>query len=158
MKLRLRYIYSPDISVDCWLYTSYQQVLELSLAKSHLPCENAVLFLLLKLFTQYLFLFHLVPITVGWTEMVWIQRLPKAFTHDQLLVITSTLSETELRNTGGRKEKEKEKLGTECKEKEEKTNKIRWHKMANKMLTKWCGKQRSRACRKTHLYKRQGGK
>ena len=29
------------------------------------------------------FLFHLVPITAGWPETVWIQGLTKAFTHDQ---------------------------------------------------------------------------
>ena len=27
--------------------------------------------------------FHLVPITAWWAEVVWIQNLPKAFTHHQ---------------------------------------------------------------------------
>ena len=40
-------------------------------------------FLQLKPFTQYKFSFHLVPITAGRTEAVWIPSLPKAFTHDR---------------------------------------------------------------------------
>ena len=36
----------------------------------------------LQQFTQYQFSFHMVLITAGWTEAVWIQSLPKAFTHN----------------------------------------------------------------------------
>ena len=45
--------------------------------------KNTAHFLLLKPFTQYKFSFHLVPITAGWPEAVWIQSLPNLFTHGQ---------------------------------------------------------------------------
>ena len=53
-----------------------------SLFQSHLPRENATHLLLLKPFLHQIS-FHPVPITAGWTEVVWIQSLPKAFTSDQ---------------------------------------------------------------------------
>ena len=61
----------------------YHLVLESTLSQSHLPRENAAHFLQLKPLTQCQCSFHLIPISAGWTETVWIQSLPKDFTHDQ---------------------------------------------------------------------------
>ena len=61
-------------------YINYPQVLELTLSQSHLPRENAVHFLQLNPLTQSYFLFHLVPITTGWTEAVD-SKLAQGFLH-----------------------------------------------------------------------------
>ena len=50
------------------------------LSQSYLSGQNAVYFMLLKPFTECQFLFHLVPITVGRPEALWIQSLPTTFT------------------------------------------------------------------------------
>ena len=71
------YIYTRDIPIRfSGLYINYPQVLEHSFTVSppwgecsHSDSTN--------------FSFHLVPITAGWTEVVWIQNLLKSFTHDQ---------------------------------------------------------------------------
>ena len=65
------------------LYINYPQVLELTLSQSHLPGENKAQFsAALAIHTEPIF-FHPVPIAAGWTEVQWIQSLPKALTHDQ---------------------------------------------------------------------------
>ena len=68
-KLKM-FIYSPNIpSRFCGLYINYPHILELTLSQSHLPGENAALFLQLKPFTQYQFL-----IPPG-TNYCWVDRL-----------------------------------------------------------------------------------
>ena len=50
-------------------------VLELSLVRSHLLWENSAHFLQLLPFTILHCSFHQVPITAGWTEAAWYERL-----------------------------------------------------------------------------------
>ena len=71
------------VQISSDFYINYQEVLKFTLSQSHLHGETAVHFLQLNAFTQYKFLFQLVPITACWPEAVGIQSLPKAFTHEQ---------------------------------------------------------------------------
>ena len=80
------FIYSPKSrckhAVHQTLHITFPGVGTHSYFQSHLPGKNAAHFLQLKPFVQFFFIsFHQVPITAGWPEAVWIQSLPKAFTH-----------------------------------------------------------------------------
>ena len=62
---------------------NYPQVLKLSLSQSHLSGKNAHIFCNWSNSHSTNFSFHLVLITAGWPEAVWIRSLPEAFAHDQ---------------------------------------------------------------------------
>ena len=76
------YVYSPGIQVYRFsgLYIDYPQLLELTLSQSHLPGENSAQYS--AAVAIHKFSLHLVPITIGQKEVVWILSLPKAFTYD----------------------------------------------------------------------------
>ena len=75
----VRFMCATCIKVKAYVYHSY------ILANSADFMPTSAHFMQLKLFIQYQSSFHLVPITVGWPEAVWIQCLSKAFTHDRRL-------------------------------------------------------------------------
>ena len=76
------FIYSPDIPVGPANFTAITLTYWNSLFHSLIFLGRMQRnFLLLKPFTQNQLSFHLVPITDGWTEPVWIQSLPK--THNR---------------------------------------------------------------------------
>ena len=78
------YVYSPDISrtsEDCALITRRYWN---SLFYNRISMERMQrIFCSWSHSHNFNFSFHLVPITAGWTEAVWIQSLPKAFTRDK---------------------------------------------------------------------------
>ena len=73
-------VYSPDIPVgSADFYINYPQILELTIAQSHYPGEIAAQFSAAVATYRCQFSFHLVLVTAGLTEAVWIQSLPNAF-------------------------------------------------------------------------------